>query len=152
MPEPSPLGYEDARRALDLISKELAGRGLAAVITVTDDHGELIALMRMDGAPLSSIVIAANKAFTAARERRSSFELGRAARHPETGFDMAYFGDPRYVGWGGGVPVVIAGAVVGAVGVSGVPQAVDMEMAGLGVEAILKGRDLARVSGAGTSR
>jgi len=140
MPDPLPLGYEDARRALDLIAKELAGRGLAAVITVADDHGELIALMRMDGAPLSSIVIAANKAWTAARERRPSFEIGQAARHPQTGFDMAYFGDPRYVGWGGGVPVVIAGKVVGAVGVSGAPQAADIEVAKLGVEAIVKGR------------
>jgi glc operon protein GlcG len=140
MPDPLPLGYEDARRALDLIAKELASRGLAAVITVADDHGELIALMRMDGAPLSSIVIAANKAWTAARERRPSFEIGQAARHPQTGFDMAYFGDPRYVGWGGGVPVVIAGKVVGAVGVSGAPQAADIEVAKLGVEAIVKGR------------
>jgi glc operon protein GlcG len=140
MPDPLPLGYEDARRALDLIAKELASRGLAAVITVADDHGELIALMRMDGAPLSSIVIAANKAWTAARERRPSFDIGQAARHPQTGFDMAYFGDPRYVGWGGGVPVVIAGKVVGAVGVSGAPQAADIEVAKLGVEAIVKGR------------
>jgi glc operon protein GlcG len=140
MPDPLPLGYEEARRALDLIAKELAGRGLAAVITVVDDHGELIALMRMDGAPLSSIVIAANKAWTAARERRPSFDIGQAARDPQKGFDMAYFGDPRYVGWGGGVPVVIEGKVVGAVGVSGAPQAADMEVAKLGVEAIVNGR------------
>src|ERR1700722_9939329 len=113
------LSYQDARRALDAISTELTRRALAAVVTVADDHGELIALMRMDGSPLSSIVIAANKAWTAARERRPSFDVGQAARHPQTGFDMAYFGDPRYVGWGGGVPVVIGGKVVGAVGVSG---------------------------------
>ncbi len=140
MPDPLPLGYEEARRALDLIAKELATRGLAAVITVVDDHGELIALMRMDGAPLSSIVIAANKAWTAARERRPSFDIGQAARDPQKGFDMAYFGDPRYVGWGGGVPVVIEGKVVGAVGVSGAPQAADMEVAKLGVEAIVNSR------------
>jgi glc operon protein GlcG len=140
MPDPLPLGYEEARRALDLIAKELAARRLAAVITVVDDHGELIALMRMDGAPLSSIVIAANKAWTAARERRPSFDIGQAARDPQKGFDMAYFGDPRYVGWGGGVPVVIEGKVVGAVGVSGAPQAADMEVAKLGVEAIVNSR------------
>jgi len=134
------LNYEDARRALEAISGELTRRALPAVITVADDHGELIALMRMDGAPLSSIVIAANKAWTAARERKPSFEVGRAVRHPESGFDIAYYGDRRYVGWGGGVPIVIGGAVIGAVAVSGAPEAVDVEMAALGVAAIIEGR------------
>ena len=134
------LGYEDARRALETVSRELKRRALAAVITVADDHGELIALMRMDGAPLSSIVIAMNKAWTAARERKPSFEIGRAVRNPETGFDIAYYGDRRYVGWGGGVPVLIDGAVVGAVAVSGAPEAVDIELAALGAAAIVEGR------------
>ncbi|MBV8497179.1 MAG: heme-binding protein [Gammaproteobacteria bacterium] len=134
------LGYADARRALDAIAAELTRRALAAVVTVSDDHGELIALMRTDGAPLSSIGIAMNKAYTAARERKPSFEVGRAARHPQTGFDIAYFGDPRFVGWGGGVPVVIGGVVAGAVAVSGAPEAADMEMAELGVAAIIAGR------------
>jgi glc operon protein GlcG len=137
------LTYEDARRALDAISRELTRRALPAIITVADDHGELIALMRMDGAPLSSIVIAANKAWTAARERKPSFEVGRAVRHPETGFDIAYYGDQRYVGWGGGVPIVIGGTVIGAVAVSGAPETVDMEMAALGVAAIVEGRGMA---------
>jgi glc operon protein GlcG len=137
------LRYEDARRALDTISAELTRRGLTAVITVADDHGELIALMRMDGAPLSSILIAANKAWTAARERKPSYEIGRGVRHPDTGFDIAYFGDQRYVGWGGGVPVVIGGTVVGAVAVSGAPEAVDGELAALGVAAIARARETA---------
>jgi glc operon protein GlcG len=137
------LRYEDARRALETISAELTRRGLSAVITVADDHGELIALMRMDGAPLSSIVIAANKAWTAAREKKPSFEIGRAVRHADTGFDIAYYGDQRYIGWGGGVPVVIGGTVVGAVAVSGAPEAVDVELAALGVAAIAQARETA---------
>ena len=137
------LNYEDARRAIEAISGELARRALPSVITVADDHGELIALMRMDGAPLSALAIATNKAWTAARERKPSFEVGQAARHPETGFEIAYYGDPRFVGWGGGVPVVLGGNVAGAVAVSGAPEAIDMEMAALGVAAILAGRGLA---------
>ena len=145
------LSYQDARRALDAISTELTRRALAAVVTVADDHGELIALMRMDGAPLSSILIAANKAWTAARERKPSVDIGRAARHPETGFDIGNYGDPRYIGWGGGIPIVIGGAVVGAVAVSGVPEAVDMEMATLGVAAILAGAGVTSGPRAGAS-
>jgi glc operon protein GlcG len=137
------LGYADAQRALDAIAAELQRRALPAVITVADDHGELIALMRMDGAPLPCILNAANKAWTAARERKPSLDVGRAVRHADTGFDIAYYGDPRYIGWGGGVPVVIEGAVVGAVAVSGAPEAVDIEMAELGIAAIIAGRTLA---------
>jgi len=130
------LSHADAQRAIEAIQKELQRRGKAAVIAVTDPHGELIALLRVDGAPLPSITNATNKAWTAARERKSSKELGQAARDPVNGFDMAYFADPRYIGWGGGLPVQVGGEVVGAVGVSGLPEAEDMELALLGVMAI----------------
>ena len=136
MPDKPILSYTDARRAIDAIGAEMQRRALPVVVAVADDHGELIALMRMDGAPLSAILIAINKAFTAARERKPSFEVGRAARHPQTGFDIAYYGDTRYIGWGGGVPVFIEGACVGAVAVSGAPEAIDMEVAALGIAAI----------------
>lgn len=130
------LGYHEAALATDAIRAELARTGRAAVIAVADAHGELVSLVRLDGAPPASIPIAANKAWTAARERRPTREIGQAARDAETGFDMGYYGDPRYVGWGGGVPVVIDGAVVGSVAVSGLPETEDMELAAIGVAAI----------------
>ena len=109
------LGHREAALATDAIREELARTERVAVIAVADAHGELISLVRLDGAPLASIVIAANKAWTAARERKPTRVIGQAARDPESGFDIAYYGDPRYVGWGGGVPAVIDGAVVGSV-------------------------------------
>jgi glc operon protein GlcG len=130
------LGQEEAQQAIQHIRDELSQRGKAAVIAVADAHGELIALLRMDGAPLPSILIATNKAWTAARERKATRELGQAARDPRDGFDMAYFGDRRYIGWGGGVPVMIDGMVVGSVAVSGLPEMEDIEVAQLGVAAI----------------
>lgn len=42
---------------------------------------------------------------------------------------MTNFGDPRYVGWGGGVPIIVAGDVIGAIGVSGLPEDADVELA-----------------------
>jgi glc operon protein GlcG len=86
----------------------------------------------MDGAPISSVRIALNKAWTAARERKTTKEIGEKARHPEKGFDIAYFGDPKFVGWGGGVPVWRGGEVVGAVAVSGLPQDDDIALATFG--------------------
>ena len=130
------LGHAEAQRAIEAIQAELVKRGKAAVIAVADAHGELISLLRIDGAPLPSIVIATNKAWTAARERKPSRELGQAARDPINGFDMAYYGDARYIGWGGGVPVIIDGVVVGSVAVSGLPEQEDMELVQLGVAAI----------------
>jgi len=66
------LGHTDAQRAIEAIQQELMRRGKAAVIAVADAHGELIALLRVDGAPLPSILNASNKAWTAARERKPS--------------------------------------------------------------------------------
>src|SRR5664279_3709249 len=98
------LGYEDARRDLDVVDAEDWLRGKAAVIVVADSHGELIAFVRMDGAPLSSIAIATNKAWTAARAGKSTCDIGKKAS-TEQGFDIAYYGDSRFCGWGGGIPV-----------------------------------------------
>jgi glc operon protein GlcG len=130
------LSHNDAQTAIETIRAEVARRGKSASIAVADNHGELIAFLRMDGARLNTINIACNKAFTAAREQKPSRDVGQAARHPEKGFDIAYLGDPRYVGWGGGLPVFVDGACVGAVAVSGLPEMEDIEVCQLGVRAV----------------
>jgi glc operon protein GlcG len=134
------MEYAEARQAIDVIYQEALKRGKAGVIVVCDAHGELVALARMDGAPLSSIQIAINKAYSAARERKPSQEIGRAARTAGQSFDIGYFGDPHFTGWGGGVPVWREGQVVGAIAVSGLPEAEDIELAEKGVDAILRVR------------
>lgn len=126
------IEYAEARKVLDLIAGEVLRRGKTAVIAVADPHGELIAMARLDGAPLTSITIAMNKAWTAARERKPTRQIGEASRDPARGFDIAYFGDARFVGWGGGVPVWRNRRVIGAIGVSGLPQAEDIELATMG--------------------
>ncbi len=131
------LGHGEAQRAIQAIQAELTRRGKVAVIAVADAHGELIGLLRLDGAPLPSILIATNKAWTAARERKPTRELGQSARDAQHGFDMAYYGDPRYIGWGGGLPVVMEGTVAGTVAVSGLPEQEDMELAQIGLAAIV---------------
>jgi glc operon protein GlcG len=123
------IDYAEARRIVDAVVAEASKSSRSAVVAVADSHGELIAFARMDGAPVSSITIAANKAWTAARERKTTQEIGERVRHPEKGFDIAYFGDPRFVGWGGGVPVWRDGEVVGSIAVSGLPQQDDIRLA-----------------------
>jgi glc operon protein GlcG len=132
------IDYSEARRAIDLILEKAAQIGKAAVVAVADSHGDPISLARMDGAPVASIQIAMNKAWTAAREGKPTKEIGEKVRNPERGHDIVYYGDPKYVGWGGGVPVKRSGEVVGAVAVSGLSQEEDAALAALGVELIAR--------------
>ena len=63
------IDFAEARHIVDAIAAKVSELSKAAVIVVADSHGELILFARMDGAPVSSIRIAMNKAYTAARER-----------------------------------------------------------------------------------
>jgi glc operon protein GlcG len=130
------IGYSDARKIVDLIVERAAQIQKAVVVAVADSHGELIAFARMDGAPISSIKVAANKAWTAARERKTTKEIGEKVRHPEKGHDIAYYGDHRFVGWGGGIPIWKDGVVAGAVAVSGLSSREDVELATLALGVI----------------
>ena len=127
MPGRREIGCAEARALIAMIADRLEARGEGAAVAVVDPHGELVAFLRTDGCGLASINIAIHKAFTAARERVESSVLGERSR--TEGFPITNFGDPRYVGWGGGVPIIVDGEVIGAVGVSGLPQAVDVEVA-----------------------
>jgi glc operon protein GlcG len=130
------IDYTEARRAVDLIIEKVSQMQKAVAVAVADAHGDLICLARMDGAPVSSINIATNKAWTAARERKPTREIGDKVKHSEKGHDIAYYGDPKYVGWGGGLPVWKNGEVVGAVAVSGLSSNEDVALATLGIELI----------------
>lgn len=130
------IDYSEAKRVVDLIVEKASQMQKAAAIAVADAHGDLIYFVRMDGAPVSSIHIAMNKAWTAARERKPTKEIGDKVKHPEKGHDIAYYGDPKYVGWGGGLPISKNGEVVGAIAVSGLSSNEDIALATLGVELI----------------
>ena len=130
------IDLAEAKRAIDLIVERSLQLQKAAVVAVADAHGELIYFARMDGAPITSIRIAMNKAWTAARARKPTQEIGEKVRHPELGNDIAYYGDPKFVGWGGGIPVWRDGEVAGAIAVSGLSSEEDVALASLGVREI----------------
>ena len=137
MPLAPVLAHRDVVATLDAIRREVEARGKSAGIAIADAHGELIAFVRCDGAPLSSGTLAINKAFTAARLARPTRVLGETLR--ARGTDVAFYGDARYVGFGGGLPVRIDGVIAGAVAVSGLSDEEDEALAALGV-ALLEGR------------
>ena|SRR5271157_907464 len=121
------LSHADAQAMIETVRKGAEAAGKAVCVAVSDSHGELIAFLRMDGCQLPSVYVAMNKAFTAARERKESAEIGD--RMKDTGFPITNYGSLRYTGWGGGLPVVHQGQVVGAIGVSGLSSDEDVDLA-----------------------
>jgi len=137
------LDHRAALSALATIREAVEARGKTAAIAIVDSHGELVAFVRMDGVLLSSGPLASNKAYTAARRNRPSRILGETLR--ARGTDVAFYGDPRYVGFGGGMPVLFDGVVAGGVGVSGLSDEEDEALAAMAV-ALLQGDPPASVS------
>jgi len=127
MPIRREIGYTEARELVGAVADRLEADSLGAAVAVVDAHGELVALLRTDGCPFPSIKIAIQKAFTAARDRQESRALGDKAR--EEDFPLTNFGEVGYVGWGGGVPLVADGQIMGAIGISGLPEEEDMKLA-----------------------
>jgi glc operon protein GlcG len=140
------LTLTDARIAIEAMKARVqtfieAHPGKGAVMVVCDEHGELIALERTDDAPYTCIANATNKAYSSAREKCPSGLLGeklQAARKGDGNFDFAFFGDLRMIGWGGGHPIIVDGNCIGAVGISGLPEDVDKEIAADAVQTLLK--------------
>jgi len=128
------LSHADALRVLTTIQQQLEKENKGAAIAVVDAQGELMAFLRTDDCRLASITIAMNKAFTAARERQESKSVGQSALDNQ--WPLTNYGDMRYLGWGGGVPLVYEGKIVGGVGVSGLPEAEDMVLARMGAAAL----------------
>jgi glc operon protein GlcG len=133
----STLDQDEAARAVEAVRVALASEKKNAVIAVADAHGDLLMLLRIDGAPAASITIATNKAWTAATQGVATRTIGARLRSEAEAFDIAYYGDPRACGWGGGLPVVDrGGSVLGAVAVSGLPELEDERFAAIGKAAI----------------
>ncbi len=128
------LSHAEAQAMIAAVQKKLEAERKAAAIAVTDSHGELIAFLRMDGCHLPPGSIAINKAFTAARERKPSGEIGASSRTRP--YPMTNYGDLRYTGWAGGFPVIHQGAVVGAIGISGLDEEQEAALARIALEVV----------------
>lgn len=96
-------------------------------MSVCDTHGELLAFSRMDNVSVQAGLLAQNKAYTSARDRQPSGNLGAWAR--ETGKDLSYWTDSKITGFKGGVPIEHQGQVIGAIGISGLSEDEDEALA-----------------------
>ncbi|MEO7369241.1 MAG: heme-binding protein [Ilumatobacteraceae bacterium] len=141
MPESDviPMGSLSMRAAQRVAHAAIAAAratGVAVCIAICDPSGAAIVTIRMDGAPRLSAEIALNKAYTV-----SSFNgLPTHKWWPLLAEDPAlvhgFTQTPRLVVFAGGVPVIIDGAVVGAIGVSGGSSQQDRDIAEAGAATV----------------
>lgn len=104
---------------------EATRRSILVSAAVVDAGGHLVAFGRMDGAEIAGPVLAVDKAYTAVANRIATSELATLAAPGGELFGIHANGGGRFVIFGGGVPIVVDGAVVGGVGVSGASAAED---------------------------
>jgi glc operon protein GlcG len=105
-------------------------------IAVCGPEGELIAFLRMDEASPAASLIAQNKAYTAARDRKSTKQMGEFMNNENR--PPAFWGDKGITGFGGGVPIVQEGKVIGGIGISGLSEDDDERIAYAAIESVYR--------------
>lgn len=126
------LTLADVRRIAAAAEGEALAHGWAVSIAIVDDGAHLLWLQRLDGAAPISAQIAPAKAQTAALGRRES----KAYEDMINGGRFSFLSAPLVASLEGGVPIVVDGQVVGAVGVSGVKSGEDAQIARAGIAAL----------------
>jgi uncharacterized protein GlcG (DUF336 family) len=120
MPRPiASLCLADARRVIAAGERKAVEMRIPYNIAVVDAGGGLVAHVRMDGAWLGSVDIAINKAWTARAFDTSTEDLAGLTQSGQQGFGLNTTNGSRVVIFGGGIPIKLDGAVIGAVGASG---------------------------------
>jgi glc operon protein GlcG len=128
------LTHDDVVLILNAARAEAQKNTWAVSIAVCDDGGHLLGHYRLDGAPPMSARMAPAKARTAAMGKRES----KAYEDVINNGRYAFLSAPDLDGLlEGGVPIVVEGQVVGAVGVSGVKSSEDAQIARAGIAALL---------------
>ncbi|HWG68739.1 MAG TPA: heme-binding protein [Steroidobacteraceae bacterium] len=123
------LSLSDARMLIAAAEKKAKELGIPYNIAVVDAGGDLISHVRMDGAWLGSVDIAINKAWTARAFDMATEDIAKMAQSGKPLFGINSTNHDKVVIFGGGVPIKLEDAVVGAVGASGGTVDQDMKVA-----------------------
>ncbi|MBB5374288.1 GlcG/HbpS family heme-binding protein [Acidocella aromatica] len=126
---------EAALTAVQAAQHAAKARGVAVVAAVVDPGGHLVACLRADGAFVASIDIARDKAWTAAIFGASTDGLATALNHSQVLLD-GIASREHVVLFGGGMPIIQNGTVIGGIGVSGGSEDDDRVAAAAGLKAI----------------
>jgi glc operon protein GlcG len=130
------LTLEAAKSVVAAAEAEAVTRGATVVIAVVDDGGHVVLLERLNDTQVASVEVGIGKARTAAIFRRPSKVFEDQIRDGR----VAALALPGATPLQGGVPLVVDGEIVGAIGVSGNTPQEDEEIAKAGAAALLRGR------------
>ena len=129
----------DVLAASDAVRSSVAyatALGTAVNVAVVDAGGNLVAFLRMPGAPLHSIDIAIDKAYTAASFGLATSQWHAALQQHSNAVREGIVLRPRFVAFGGGLPILEQGLRIGGIGVSGGSEQQDEAIAEAGLKAI----------------
>ena len=126
------LSQQEVNRIIAAARSEAQQNQWAVSIAVVDDGGHPLALERLDGCAPIGAYIATEKARTSALGRRES----KGYEDMVNGGRNAFLSAPLLTSLEGGVPVIIDGQVVGAIGVSGVKAEQDAQVAKAGAQSL----------------
>ena len=115
--EKNSISSELAQRMVEAALVKAGAIGVPENVAVLDDGGNLKAFARMDGAPILSIEIAQHKAYTALFGLPTQDFFNYIQTDPALLAGIPQLS--RVAAYGGGLPIEVDGAIVGAIGVSG---------------------------------
>jgi len=130
----APITFECAQRVALAARQEAERQGWPMVIAIVDSGGHLVLLHRLDQAQLGSIEVARKKAETAIRFRRPTKRFEDALS--QGGLHLRLLGMTNLTPLDGGLPLVVDGEVIGAIGVSGMQSHEDAQVAEAGAAAL----------------
>lgn len=132
IPYGTPISHEQAKKVIAAAAEEAKKQNWPVAIAVVDASGFLVAFERLDNTQLGSVEVAQEKAKTSALFRRptKAFEETLAAGNTRV------LKLPGALPVEGGLPIIVDGKVIGAIGVSGVKSTEDAQVATAGIEAL----------------
>ena len=129
-----PIGIDNAKKVMAAAEAEAGKNNWAVVIAIIDSGGHVVMLHRADNTQLSSLDISQGKARTALMFKRPTKVLDDAISSGGAGLRFLSLKD--IVPLEGGLPIVLDGKIVGAIGVSGVLSTQDAQIARAGIDGL----------------
>lgn len=126
------LPHTLAKTMLTACEEKARAMGLAMTIAIVDDGGHLIAFSRMDGVHAGTIELAIGKARSSAMFKRPTAKFEESVAAGTIGLLKL----PNVLPFAGGVPLLVDGRLIGAVGASGAAAAQDAQVAAAALDLI----------------
>jgi glc operon protein GlcG len=129
-----PITLDDAKRAMAAAELEAAKNSWQVAVTILDSGGNLVMFHKVDNTQLASIGASEGKASTALRFKRPSKALDDAIAAGGAGLRLLAVKDITPLE--GGLPILVDGKIIGAIGVSGALSSQDAQVAKAGADAL----------------